>query len=162
MRERVQGHFLRRCKASTAESMGQSFAQTSPLIVAIFCSTTLLSYHLGKNENNMMVKKGCGSGTRTAASPDWARFSACILASLPVIFNVASQNMRRWLLQRSNHLVSSACTAACICTYSVSFYSALPGFLMTVKPHLPRLPALLFNACLTLHATCDLLYTCKF
>jgi hypothetical protein len=100
--------------------------QALPLLSPSFCSTTFRSYHLGKNENNMMAKKGCGTGTRTFTAPEWARFSACILASLPVIFNVASQILRRWLLQRSNHLVSSACTAACICTYSVSFYSALP------------------------------------
>jgi hypothetical protein len=73
-------------------------------------------------------------------------------SSLPVIFNVASQILRRWLLQRSNHLVSSACTAACICTYSVSFYSS-HGSLPFPYDRLPRLCTRFLNACLTLHAT---------
>ena len=74
-------------------------------------------------------------------------------SSLPVIFNVASQILRRWLLQRSNHLVSSACTAACICTYSVSFYSS-HGSLPFPYDRLPRLCTRFLNA--GFDAACDL------
>jgi hypothetical protein len=158
MRVCIEGHFLRCCKANTAESTGQSFAGSSPLIVAFSCSTTFRSYHLGKNENNMMAKKGCGTGTRTQSSTGVGSLQCMHSSSLPVIFNVASQILRRWLLQRSNHLVSSACTAACICTYSVSFYSSLPF----PYDRLPRLCTRFLNAWLTLHATCDLLHLCNF
>jgi hypothetical protein len=48
MRVGIEGHFRCCCKASTAAGAGQSSARTSPLIVAVVCSTTFPSYHLGK------------------------------------------------------------------------------------------------------------------
>jgi hypothetical protein len=165
MRVCVEGHFLRCCKASTAESMGQSFAGSSPLIVAFSCSTTFRSYHLGKNEDNLMAKKGCGTGTRTTSSSTSTSTSTGVgslqcmhSSSLPVIFNVASQILRRRLLHAPTILSRRPALQLAYARIQSHFILPFPS-LMTDCPD--SVPAFL-TLVLTLHATCDLLHLCIF
>jgi hypothetical protein len=134
--------------------------QALPLLSPSFCSTTFRSYHLGKNENNMMAKKGCGTGTRT--------FTAPRVGSLQCMHSSFSASDFQCRIPDPASLAAPALQPSCLvglhCSLHMHVFSLILFCPSLPFPYdrLPRFCTRFLNACLTLHATCDLLHLCNF